>query len=68
MMPATANFAARSSRSNASVASTVLGSVASGLVHAAAVPVLVVPEPPTSPGRDVPVRAFAADERETAAD
>ena len=33
------------SRGRGAVASTVLGSVASGLVHAAAVPILIVPDP-----------------------
>ena len=37
------------SRGRGAVTATVLGSVASGLVHAAALPVLVIPEPEVTP-------------------
>ncbi len=39
------------SRGRGAVASTVLGSVSSGLVHNADVPILVVPDPADIPGR-----------------
>ena len=48
------------SRGRGAIASTVLGSVSSGLVHNADVPVLVVPDPADIPG---PAPAVEPDDR-----